>query len=705
MIEDTTFGTLAVSLFGGTFITVFCRKYALPTIVFLFAGGLILGPMGLDCLQPKTVESFLPAIVSLAVAIILFEGGLTLEPRDYVRSSRMIKRLLSLGTIVTWVGSAAVVKVCFNPSWEICLLAGSLVIVTGPTVIMPLLRRLRLKPEVASILHWEGVLIDAVGVFIAVFCFELVIQGDWAAALGGFTHRLLAGISIGFLGGYLLQWILRKSYIPDSLTNPFVLAAAVFIFTISECWIHESGLLSVTLAGIIVGKRRSPEVKQITTFKAELSDLLIGALFLLLVSRLDVQSLYAHWRGLVIAVFLMMLVVRPLNIWISALGSGIGRKEKLFLSWVAPRGIVAASMATLFVMQLESDPRFTAEASLVESFTFSVIGATVVLQGLTAGSWARLLSVSSPKATGWMLIGAHRLGRELARIIRAKGIDVLLVDTNQRDIATAKTEGLTAIEADPREVESITTDPSFSNIQNLLALTDNPELNEWIVADWRMHLGKRHVFAWKTSTGKRSLEIHADLPRPSVLSEELRKGSTKIIFKRDIGDKKDLVLFRVQNHTLTPQPSIKEPKEISTYITIQRSGGYLQRALTRGGEYEWNCDTLHSIYQQLVESVTEREPRISKVTLYNDLTAQERILPPFLGHGIAAPHAYSPYIKERICLKIRLLYPIPIEEVEEPIHTVYFILSPSGDPEGHLATLAEIARVCHSRQNLQNAIN
>lgn len=306
---------------------------------------------------------------------------MTLEPRDYLRSPKIIKRLLTVGALTTWIGSTLVVKLCFGGSWEVSLLAGSLVIVTGPTVIIPMLRRLRLQARIASILHWEGVLIDAIGVFLAVLCFELVVVQHPVGALLGFGERLVAGAIIGIGGGWLLQKLLRGGWIPDSMVNSFVLASAVGLFALAEAWIHEAGLLAATLAGVLIARRPSADVRQLRTFKAELSDLLIGTLFMLLVSRLDLR-IFANegWR-LVAAVVLVMVVVRSLNIWASAVGSGLSIREKLFLSWISPRGIVAASMASLFAIQLGGNARFADEAALLEA----VICSTVVIQGLTAG--------------------------------------------------------------------------------------------------------------------------------------------------------------------------------------------------------------------------------------------------------------------------------------------------------------------------------
>lgn len=259
---DPAFQSLAVAIVGGTFLTVLARKYALPTIVLLFAGGVLMGPAGCNWIHPDSLEIVLPGIVSIAIAIILFEGGLTLDPRDYLSSPVIIKRLLTIGAVITWLGSATTVKLVFQASWPMSLLAGSLVIVTGPTVILPLLRRLRLTPRVASVLQWEGVLIDAIGVFLAVFCFELVVVGDAPSALAGFAVRCLIGTTIGLGGGWLLQKALERRWIPETLTNPFVLASAVGLFLLAEFLKHESGLLAATFAGIVIGRRRSDEVRQ-----------------------------------------------------------------------------------------------------------------------------------------------------------------------------------------------------------------------------------------------------------------------------------------------------------------------------------------------------------------------------------------------------------------------------------------------------------
>ncbi len=693
MNTDPIFQTLAGAVVGGLGITLIARKFSLPTIVLLFAGGVAFGPEGLGLLDPASVESILPAIVSLAISVILFEGGLTLEPRDYLRSPGVIKRLLTIGAVVTWLGAALIVKVCFGASWEISLLAGSLVIVTGPTVIMPLLRRLRIDPEVASILHWEGVLIDAVGVFIAVLCYELVVVHDPGAAVLGFGGRFLAGALVGTLGGLALQRVLEKGWVPESLTNPFVLAAAVLLFTLAESWMHEAGLLAVTIAGIIVGRRRSEHVRQILTFKAELSDLLIGTLFLLLVCRLDLSTFLQNGPRLLLAVTLVMLIIRPLNVWLSTAGTGLKARQRAFLSWVAPRGIVAASMASLFALQLGSNPRFEGQAYLLEQFTYSVICATVVLQGLTAGWFARRLGLALPPANGWLLIGAHRLSREIARLLLNRGTPVLLVDANPRALATASAENLPTLQADAREFETIEGDERLVKVGNLLAMTDNSGLNQLLAANWKLYFGRDHVHAWNADDWDPAA-ISASfngLPRPAVVSEELGAGTARLdLVSGPLSPGSIELLTFADGRFRAPRKGNGLPPD-TQHLVLTRNGGYLERALARGARLTLRCSSLTNLYEQLVEAAVKREPRLSRETLRHDLAVQEQILPPFLGHGLAAPHTYSPDTTKRLCIYAELAPSLPVKAVKEPISQVYFIVSPSGDPEGHLATLAEIA--------------
>ncbi|MEC7230525.1 MAG: cation:proton antiporter, partial [Verrucomicrobiota bacterium] len=283
--SQVTLWALCFAVGAGCLLTVLSRRLHLPTIVLLLFGGFALGPEWLQVLQPNALGDFLPMIISLAVGLILFEGALTLDLKEFKETSTVIKRLLTIGVLITWLGSALTAYMVFDTSPAFSLLMGSLIIVTGPTVIVPLLRRIRVQQKLASILHWEGVLIDTIGVFTAILCFEWVVEGGGAVAIPSFLIRVASGAAIGLIGGYSIYWVMKKNWVPDNIVNAFALATAMLIFGATELIKPEAGLLSVTIAGLIVGIKKPRQLREIKAFKAEIVDLLIGMLFLLLVAR------------------------------------------------------------------------------------------------------------------------------------------------------------------------------------------------------------------------------------------------------------------------------------------------------------------------------------------------------------------------------------------------------------------------------------
>ncbi len=410
--------SLTTAISGGILLTIAARRMKVPGIVLLLFGGIALVPEGVGLVQPASLDGFLTVIVSLAVGLILFEGGLTLDLRGFAAEAVPITRLLTVGVIVTWLGAAFAVRAIFHLEPSVALLAGSMVIVTGPTVIGPLLKRIKVTSRLHAILHWEGVLIDAIGVFIATLCFEWLAQRNGQAAVTRFVLRAFCGLSIGAAGGYAIVFALRRRFVPQNLLNAFALGAAVLIFGVTDALISSAGLLAVTVAGFIVGWKHPPgELKSLRGFKAEITDLLIGMLFILLASRLKLAHFHEFGLRGVLLVAAIMFVVRPLNVVLSTAGSKLTWREKLFLSWVAPRGIVAASMASLFGIAL-SGRQGSANAQFLETFVYSVIVATVVLQGFSAGALARLLRVKRPEPDGWLIVNADAFGRRLARFIR-----------------------------------------------------------------------------------------------------------------------------------------------------------------------------------------------------------------------------------------------------------------------------------------------
>lgn len=722
-VEHAVLNSLGTAVAGGVALTMLARKLNLPAIILLLGGGILLGPEFIGLVQPDSIESVLPTLVSLAVGIILFEGGLTLDLRGFSRGSTVITRLLSLGVVVTWLGCAAIVWALFGTSASMALLAGSLVIVTGPTVISPLLKRIKIRRRLHGILHWEGVLIDAIGVFIAILCFEWFADRNGEAAVYAFALRVASGLALGALGGFLFLLMLRRNAVSDNLLNLFALGAAVLIFVCTEAIISEAGLLAVTLAGFIVGWKQPPQLKQIRQFKAEITDLLIGMLFILLAARLDLAQFGSFGLRGVLAVAMIMLLVRPLNVFVCTLGSALTWRERLFLSWVAPRGIVAASMASLFVIALDGEPT-RVDPKFLETFTYSVIVATVVIQGFTAGGLGGLLGLRRPEPTGWMIVSADLFSRRVARFIReVADREVLVVDTNVRLVSEARAEGLMALTENALDTQLAEERVDFQGIGNLLALTDNSELNELICHRWEEQVGKANIFRWQ---GMRSNSGAAQRPdshgkvvfpkmsRPSVVAAEIGDRNAQLSTLSLVTDPPKiegtpLIAVRDKQIIMISTPEqVAQLKKGDQVLVLRRTGGFLDRAIEAGGVIEVDSKALSTIYEAAIAAVVRRQPAFSKGESLKQLTEPGKIVPTLLGHGVAIPHLYSSTIERRACVLVRLKTPLVVPEQEEALKYLFFLVSPAGDPEGHLATMGEIARLCSdesARQALLAAKN
>ncbi len=707
---------LCLAVGAGCLLTVLSRRLHLPTIVLLLLGGFALGSEGFGWLQPNALGDLLPMIVSLAVGLILFEGGLTLDIKEFKKTSTIIKRLLTVGVLITWLGAGLTAYLVFDTSPAFALLMGSLIIVTGPTVIVPLLRRIRVQQKLGSILHWEGVLIDSIGVFTAILCYEWVVEGGGAVAIPSFLIRVVSGAAIGFVGGYSIFWMMKKNWVPDNIVNAFALASAMLIFGATELIKPEAGLLSVTIAGLIVGIKKPRQLREIKAFKAEIVDLLIGMLFLLLVARLELQQFIDFFKmGGGWVLFSVILLIRPISIAVSSWGTPLNLREKALLSWVAPRGVVAASMASLFAISLNNKDISVGDPALLESFVYSVICATVLIQGLSAGLFAKALRLQRPAPNDWVIIGAHHFGRELARNLMRKDEQyVLLLDTNARNIALAQKEGLPALNCDGMEAEELyETEQALFGAGYVLALTDNIELNELLMQRWAEELDNEKVFGWIPLDAPSKEDrlvgqpVFGDLSRPAVIGSELMQSESSFeVVKWEDG--KSLPsgdwhpLFIRRGKQLRPVPHDAMLKELvkdeDEVICLRRSEGFLLRALQSGGFLRLKCDTLESLYSQLATVATEQVEGIEAEKVMNDLGEQGRVFPAFIGNGIAIPHVYCEDLDYRICFVAQLEKGLEIPGQSEAIDFVFFLISPTGDSEGHLATLADIARTCRSER-------
>ncbi len=431
--------------------------------------------MGL--LHPNLLGSGLEVMVSLSVALILFEGGLNLELRDLGRVSGSIRNLVTLGTLITLIGGGMAAHWLAEFPWPIAFLYASLVVVTGPTVIGPLLKQVSVDKQVAALLEGEGVLIDPVGAILAVLVLNIILNGnaDLLVLFRDLMVRLAVGTVIGVAGGWLLGFILKRAqFLSEDLKNLVVLAGLWGLFGLAEEIRSESGLMATVLSGMVLRAASIPEERLLRRFKGQLTVLAISVLFVLLAADLSLASVVALGWGSLLAVLALMWIVRPINIWVCTQGSGLNWRQKLFACWVAPRGIVSASIASLFAILLTQ--RGITGGDSIKALVFLTIIMTVFVQGLTAGWMAQLLGVTSKSATGAVIVGSNPLSRLIARLFQERGEAIAIIDTNPEACEQAEKEGLRVFLSSALD-HSVLEAAGLGSMGTFLALTNNGEVN------------------------------------------------------------------------------------------------------------------------------------------------------------------------------------------------------------------------------------
>jgi NhaP-type Na+/H+ or K+/H+ antiporter len=498
--------TIAGVLLAGVFCQWFAWRIKAPAIIPLLAAGFIAGPL-FNLIDPRASlgELFFP-LVSLSVAIILFEGALTLTWSDVRHVVGPVRGLLTVGALVTWFGGAAGAHYIAGLPWNLALLFGALIIVTGPTVIAPLLRNVRPTANIASILRWEGIVIDPIGASIAVLVYDLVVAGaaaTWSDTLITFVLIVLVGGGLGLAAGYVTYVALRRFWIPDYLRDIAILALVVSVFALANTLIHESGLTAVTVMGIFLANANPHKLHELLYFKEKLSVLLISTLFILLAATITVDDLQLlDWRAFAL-VGVVIFVLRPLGVFLSTLGSSLTRNERIFLAWIAPRGIVAASVTSVFVLTLVE--LGYSEARIIVPLVFLVIVTTVLLQGGTAKWVARWLGVAEADPQGFLMVGANPFSCELAEVLQRAGVVVRLVDVNHNKVAEARLRGLNAIQGNILSA-FVEDDVDLTGVGRLLALTNNDEANALACKHFEDEFGSVNVFQLPPTLGQRAGE-------------------------------------------------------------------------------------------------------------------------------------------------------------------------------------------------------
>jgi NhaP-type Na+/H+ or K+/H+ antiporter len=485
-------------------------RLKLPAILPLILIGLLVGPIatlytedGAKLIEPiwNGEKGLFPGeglyyFVSLAISIILFEGGLTLKRSEIANVGPVITKLITLGSVVTFFGAGVAAHYIFGLSWQISFLFSALIIVTGPTVITPILRNIPLKKDISTVLKWEGILIDPIGALVAVLVFEFISVGEGSGytqtALIEFGKILLFGTTFGFTFAHALALAIKKNLIPHYLMNVVSLSVVLLVFVESDVFAHESGLLAVVVMGMVLGNMNLPNIKELLYFKESLSVLLISILFILLAANINISDLelLMNWETAILFV-LVVFVIRPLGVFLSTQGSNLKLKEKLFIGWVGPRGIVAAGIASLFGSKLLAKGEPGAE--YITPLVFMIVLGTVLLNATTARLFAKMVGVFLTKSEGILIIGASKVSRLIASYLKKNKRHVVLIDNNQTNVDKAIKLGIEAMTA------NIYSDPLTDNIElndmgYLMALTGNSDINKFAINKFKKQFGENGAF-------------------------------------------------------------------------------------------------------------------------------------------------------------------------------------------------------------------
>ncbi len=504
---------LAAIIVLGILAQWFAWKTKVPAILPLILIGLIVGPIstyftngGHKWIEPvynETIDhglfpgDLLYAFVNLSIGIILFEGGMTLKIKEIKGIGSVILKMLFWGIIITTSGGALFTHYIVGLNWTISLLFASLIIVTGPTVIAPILRNISLKKNVAAILKWEGILVDPFGALVAIMFFEFIMAGAHQHefirehAFQTFAKTIITGVSVGFTAAYALRFLIKYKLVPDYLINILTLGLVLAIFVASDFLAEESGLLSVVVMGMVLANFKLEHLKSILHFKESLTLILISILFILLAANINIEDLEYIFTWKVALLFLILiLVIRPLMVFISTIKSGLNTNEKLFISWVGPRGIVAAGIASLFGMKLTG---VVPGAEYLTPLVFMVVLGTVLINASTAKFIAKKLGVSIDNPDGVLICGANKASRLISKYLNEKGKHAVLVDQNKLAIERAKNAGLEALEVDlfNDELGEIV---ELNDIGYILAFTASSDVNKFVMEKYVDKFGEQGTY-------------------------------------------------------------------------------------------------------------------------------------------------------------------------------------------------------------------
>ena len=553
-MEELTLLSLASILVLGIGAQWLAWRIKLPVILLLLIAGFLAGPV-FGFLDPDHLlgETLFP-IVSLAVAIILFEGGLTLKLDELRDIGRVVRLLVTIGVLITWALATVGGIYFLNLEPILAAILGAILTVSGPTVVIPLLRHVRPSTRVASILKWEGIMIDPVGATLAVLVFEVLAFEPFGrltlvSIFAGVAVTLIVGFLIGAAGAYVTVFVIERRWLPHYLETAASLMIVVAAFALSNLILAESGLMAVTVMGVILANQHRVAIQHIANFDEELGILLLSALFIILSARLELSEFTDFGIGNILFLALLIFIARPLAVFVTTLGTPLNWREKLFISWVAPRGIVAAAVASLFAFELH-ELGFE-DAERLVSITFTVVVGTVAVYALTARPVAAWLDVIQKNPQGTLIVGAHHWAVEIGKAIQDAGFEVIMVDSNRDHVSDARSRGLNAISANILGDDLLNELP-FERIGRLLAMTSNSELNALAALRYRDLFGRDNIYQLTTDRSPTSERIRDEIRAEILFDKEMDFDHFESWYMQDA---------TIQHHEIDDELSHKSMRE------------------------------------------------------------------------------------------------------------------------------------------------
>lgn len=502
--------TVVVIISLGIFSQYIAWRIQWPSIVIMSLAGIIVGPV-LGLINPQeTLGGLYSPIISLAVALILFEGSTSLDIREVKGISKSVYRIVTVGTFIAWIAGSLAAHFIAGLSLEISFIIGGLFVVTGPTVIIPLLRQAKLTPRVSTVLKWEGIIVDPIGPLLALFAYEIIkitssetfSVGDFIPFFSGALMAVLLGLAIGIAVSYLVG----KGLIPEYLKTPIIFCFVLISFTVSEVIMHETGMLAVTIMGLTLARTKKyvHSLGSIGHFMENISILLTSTVFILLTASLTQEAIMEIFTWpIMIFVIAMLIIVRPLSIWISTIGTELTIEERMLVGWIAPRGIVALVVSGYFASLLSNDGY--QNAAILTSLTLALVFLTVCFHGFSIGPIARKLGLSTEGSAGALIVGANSFSIAFANHLKEMGVNVLITDTSGDRLYPAMDIGI------PTYYGEILSEHSDFEIDmtpydSILAMKGDAAYNALVCQSYLPEFGYHNTFSLPVSTHRPDLK-------------------------------------------------------------------------------------------------------------------------------------------------------------------------------------------------------